>query len=180
MKIEEIKNPEDILTFMNESIEYGWLDFNGEKHVKTMKDFRRIYRTISIDETLKNGLGCCIEQVNLMHYLFDKIGIENKMFCCRIFEPDEYDNLEEEEHMHCFLLYYLDGKVYHIEHPNFYRIGIFEYANEEDAISSIVKYYIELRGGKESPTKEFFEVPVGISFKEFNKYINNLSTQEIL
>ena len=38
----------------------------------------------------------------------------------------------------------------------------------------IVKYYIELRGGKESPTKEFFEVPYNISFKEFNKYINHV------
>ena len=38
----------------------------------------------------------------------------------------------------------------------------------------IVNYYIELRGGKDSPTKEFFEVKPGISFQEFNKYINNV------
>lgn len=179
MKIEDIKMPEDVLEFMNKNIEYGWLDVNGEKHIKTMKEFRRLYRTMSIKETLSCGLGCCIEQVYLMHYLFDKLEIENKMFCCRIFEPDEYDNLEEEEHMHCFLLYYLNGKVYHIEHPNYYRIGIYEYSSEEEAISSIVNYYIELRGGKDSPTKEFFEVKPGQSFKEFNAYINNLNTQEI-
>ena len=35
-------------------------------------------------------------------------------------------------------------------------------------------YYIKLRGGKDSPTKEFYEVPIGISFKEFNKYINHV------
>ena len=46
--------------------------------------------------------------------------------------------------------------------------------SESEAINAIVNYYIELRGGKESPTKEFFEVPVGISFKEFNKYINHV------
>ena len=28
---------------------------------------------------------------------------------------------------------------------------------------AIVDYYIELRGGKDSPTKEFFEVPKGIT-----------------
>ena len=179
MNLEEIRNPEDILEFMNENIEYGWQDVDGKMHMKTMKDFRRIYRTISVEDTLKLGIGCCIEQVNLMHFLFDKIGIKNKMFCCRIFEPDEYDNLEEEEHMHCFLLYYLDDKVYHIEHPNYYRIGIYGYNSQEDAINSIVKYYIDLRGGKESPTKEFFDVKPGISFKEFNKYINNLNTEEI-
>ena len=52
--------------------------------------------------------------------------------------------------------------------------GIFEYDSEEVAIKSIVDYYIELRGGKDSPTKEFFEVPVGLSFREFNKYINHV------
>ena len=96
------------------------------------------------------------------------------MFCCRIFEPDDYGNLEEEEHMHCFILYYENGKVYHMEHPNLDRKGIYEYNSESEAIKAIVDYYIELRGGKESPTKEFFEVPVGISFKEFNKYINHV------
>lgn len=76
--------------------------------------------------------------------------------------------------MHCFLLYYLNGKVYHIEHPNFNRSGIYEYNSEDEAISAIVKYYVRLRGGKDSPTKEFFDVPVGLSFQEFNSYINNL------
>ena len=61
-----------------------------------------------------------------------------------------------------------------MEHPNFEKKGIFEYNSEEEAIKTIVDYYIKLRGGKDSPTKEFFEVPVGISFKEFNKYINHV------
>lgn len=177
MEINQIKTPEDILQYFNDHIEYGWLDLNGEKHLMTMKEFRKLYRTVSVEETIKQGLGICIEQVYLMHYLFDKINIPNKMFCCRIYEPDEYNNLEEEEHMHCFLLYYLDGKVYHMEHPNFNRIGIYEYNSEDEAISAIIKYYIELRGGKESPTKEFFDVPVGLTFQEFNAYINNLDTK---
>jgi len=129
---------------------------------------------MSIEEILKYKLGTCIEQVNLMHYLLNKINVKNKMYCCRIFEPDDYGNLEEEEHMHCFILYYENGKVYHMEHPNLDRKGIYEYNSESEAIKAIVDYYIELRGGKESPTKEFFEVPVGISFKEFNKYINHV------
>lgn len=173
-KIEKIQTLQDVFNFMNENIEYGWLDINGKIHIKTMKEFRRIYRTMSIDEILEYKMGTCIDQVQLMHYLLDKINVKNKMFCCRIFEPDDYDDLEEEEHMHCFILYYIDNKVYHMEHPNFERKGIYEYNSEAEALETIVKYYIELRGGKDSPTKEFFEVPVHISFKEFNKYINNL------
>ncbi len=82
-----------------------------------------------------------------MNYLFNKLNIKNKMFCCRIYESDDYDNFEEEEHMHCFLLYYLNNKVYHIEHPNIKKKGIYEYECEKSAIQAIVKYYKELRDG---------------------------------
>lgn len=174
MKLKEIKTSKDVYQFIDDNIAYGWIDINEQQHLNTMKEFRRIYRTMSIEEILKYKLGTCIEQVNLMHYLLNKINVKNKMYCCRIFEPDDYGNLEEEEHMHCFILYYENGKVYHMEHPNLDRKGIYEYNSESEAIKAIVDYYIELRGGKESPTKEFFEVPVGISFKEFNKYINHV------
>ncbi|MBP3597573.1 MAG: transglutaminase domain-containing protein [Clostridia bacterium] len=174
MKLNEIKTSKDVYRFIDDNIAYGWIDINNQQHLNTMKEFRRIYRTMSVEEILKYKLGTCIEQVNLMHYLLNKINVKNKMYCCRIFEPDDYGNLEEEEHMHCFILYYENGKVYHMEHPNLDRKGIYEYNSESEAIKAIVDYYIELRGGKESPTKEFFEVPVGISFKEFNKYINHV------
>ena len=76
-----------------------------------MKDFRKKYRTMSIKETIDRKIGCCIEQVYLIHYLLEKIEIKNKMFCCRIYEPNDYENLDEEEHMHCFILYYQKRKV---------------------------------------------------------------------
>ena len=41
MEIKNIKTPQDILTFMTENIEYGWLDYKKEKHIKTMKNFRK-------------------------------------------------------------------------------------------------------------------------------------------
>ena len=175
--IDEIKTPEDILRFMNENIEYGWIDINGEKHIKTMKEFRRLYRTSSLEETLNNGLGTCIEQVYLMHYLLDKINIPNKMFCTRVYEGKDFNNLEAEEHMHCFVLYYLDGKVYQIEHPNWERIGIYEFSSEEKAIKKINDYYVKMAEGKSRPITEFFEVKSGLSFKEFNEYINRLDKQ---
>ena len=65
MTINEIKSPQDILDFMNENIKYGWLDINNEQHIGNMKNFRRLYRTSTIDEVLKYGIGTCIEQVKL-------------------------------------------------------------------------------------------------------------------
>lgn len=174
MTINEIKTPQDILDFMNENIKYGWLDIYNNEYIKTMKDFRKLYRTSSIEETINHKIGTCIEQVYLMHTLLNKINISNKMFCTRVYEGKDFNNLEAEEHMHCFVLYFLDDKVYQIEHPNWEKIGIYEFASEEDAIKEINDYYVKMAEGKSRPVTEFFEVEPGISFKEFNEYINSL------
>ena len=178
MTINEIKTPQDILDFMNEHIKYGWLDINNEEHIGNMKNFRRLYRTSTIDEVLEHDLGTCIEQVKLMSLLLSNINIKNKMFCTRIYEGKDFNNLEAEEHMHCFVLYYTNGKVYQLEHPNWEKIGIYEYDSEEEAIKEINDYYVEMAEGKSRPVTEFFEVEPNLSFKEFNEYINGLDRKK--
>ena len=174
MNIEDIKEAEDILEFMKKNIKYGWLDVNGNKHVGNMKNFRRLYRTSNLNETIKTGLGTCIEQVYLMSTLLNKLGIKNKMFCTRVYEGENFNNLDEEEHMHCFVLYYLNNKVYHMEHPNFEKIGIYEYDDEVTALNTINDYYVKMANGKSRPITQFFSVIPNISFKQFNNYINSL------
>lgn len=178
MVLEKIERPENILQFMQNNIKYGWLDINNEEHIGNMKDFRKLYRTSGLEETLVHGIGTCIEQVNLMSVLLNRINIPNKMFCTRIYEGQDFNNLEAEEHMHCFVLYYLNGKVYQIEHPNWERIGIYEYESEEIAISSINEYYINMSGGYARPVTQFYEVEANLSFKDFNNYINSLDIEQ--
>ena len=177
MQFENVKTPEDILEFMKSNIKYGWLDINNEEHIGNMKGFRSLYRTSSLEEILKHKIGTCIEQVYLMKYLLDKINVPNKMFCTRIYEGEDFNDLEAEEHMHCFILYYLNDKVYQIEHPNWQRIGIYEYETEGDAIKKINDYYIEMSGVYARPVTEYFEVQPNLSFKDFNMYINNIDNK---
>ena len=174
MELEYIKTPEDILGFMKENIKYGWLDINNEEHIGNMKNFRKLYRTSTLEEILTHKIGTCIEQVYLMKLLLDKINIPSKMYCTRIYEGKDFNDLEADEHMHCFVLYYQNNKVYQIEHPNWERIGIYEFEKEETAIKEINDYYINMSGGIPRPITEFFEVPPHITFKEFNNYINSL------
>lgn len=173
---EGINNPKDILEFMRKNIKYGWLDLDGNEHIGNMKGFRRLYRTASLEEILKHKLGCCIEQVYLMHILLNSIGKKNKMFCTRIYEGINFNNLDEEEHMHCFILYYDENGVHQIEHPNWERIGIYDFVSEEEAIENINKIYIEMSGGKARPVTEFKELVPNMTFKEFNLYINSLDS----
>ncbi len=177
MKINDIKSPQDILDFMKENIKYGWLDINNEEHIGNMKNFRKLYRTSSINETLSHGIGTCIEQVYLMSTLLNQLNIHNKMYCTRIYESEQFNDLDADEHMHCFLLYELNGKVYQIEHPNWERIGIYEFESYESAIYEINKYYINMSGGYARPVTEFYKVEPNLSFKEFNNYINSLDVK---
>ena len=96
MLINEIKTPHDILKFMKDNIKYGWLDINDEEHIGNMKNFRKMYRTSTIEETLSHGIGTCIEQVYLMSNLLSKINVQNKMFCTRIYEGKDFNDLEAE------------------------------------------------------------------------------------
>ena len=92
MKLGQIRTPEDVYDWMDENIQYGWLDTENGQHIGEMKNFRNSYRTMSLEEILEYRFGTCIEQVALMKFLLDKIRVENKMFCCRIYEPDDYGN----------------------------------------------------------------------------------------
>ena len=178
MNLNDIASPNDILEFMKQNIKYGWIDINGKEHIGNMENFRKLYRTSSIEETLAHKIGTCIEQVYLMKSLLDRINVPNKMFCTRIYEGSDFNNLDEEEHMHCFILYYLDGKVYQLEHPNWERVGIYEFGSEEEAIKNINDYYVKMANGKSRPVTEFTEVTPGLSFKDFNNYINSLDEKQ--
>lgn len=51
-KTDEITCPEDIFNWMEENVEYGWLDTEGNRHIREMKDFRKQYRTMSVEESM--------------------------------------------------------------------------------------------------------------------------------
>lgn len=178
VNLEKIRSPEDIFAWMEENIQYGWLDKDGNRHIDEMKDFRRLYRTMSMEEILREKIGTCIEQAWLIKDLLDRIDVENKMFCCRIFETEDFADMDEDEHMHCFVLFFRNGKCCHLEHPAYKNKGIHEYGTETEAMEAIVNHYKEQRGGAESPTTQFFTVPCGYSFQEFNGYINSLMDAE--
>lgn len=101
------------------------------------------------------------------------------MFVTRIYEPDDFNDLDKEEHMHAFILCFINDKVYHIEHANWYNIGIYEYESENVAKEKINKYYIELSEGIPRPLTEIYNIESGLSFKDFNKYVNSLKMEKI-
>ena len=188
MKIPDINSPLDILTYL-ENIKYGWLGSDDIIRINKMENFRTYYRTMSLKNIINKRIGTCIEQTYLVKYLLDKLNIKSKMFCTRVYEDETFNNMSEPERMHCFIIFFLNNKVFQIEHPNSDRKGIYIYSNEDEAISKIGKIYEEMtkyeyrkKGikykGKIRKITEFYEVKPNLSYKEFNNYINSLDKKE--
>lgn len=95
-------------------LNYGWVDKQGNKHINNLKGFRENYRISPIDEMLETGLGTCIEQAKMIKHFFDKMGIENKLYCHRSYENEE--NFDKDVRMHCFVLFKYNDNWYHFEH----------------------------------------------------------------
>ena len=164
----KLNSDTDLMNFMNQNITYGWKDFNQGLHFNNLKGFRENYKISSINEILETGLGTCIEQAKMIKFFFDKIGLENKLYCHRSYETEE--NFDKEVKMHCFVLFKYNDSWYHFEHSNRPERGIHKYDSIESAIGNITSGF-----GKKDIRKltEISEIPSGLTFKEFNDFVNS-------
>lgn len=171
LSFEQIKDPSSLLDYMKMNIEYGWMDQFGQKHLGLKKGFRENYRISSIDEMIENGVGTCIEQAKLAKFFFDKIGLENKLYCYRRYETEE--DFDKDVRMHCFVLFHDQDSWYHFESSNSNKIGIHKYASKEDAIQSEIDRHDEndIRQLTEIPT-----IPEGLTYQQLNQYVNTFES----
>ena len=66
-----IKTPRDILNYMD-NIEYGYIGLNGEKHINSLKGFRKNYRTLSIEQILEYKIDYMIDDnLDICEYVKD-------------------------------------------------------------------------------------------------------------
>lgn len=164
----KLNSDTDLMNFMNQNITYGWKDFNQGLHFNNLKGFRENYRISSINEILETGLGTCIEQAKMIKFFFDKIGLENKLYCHRSYETEE--NFDKEVKMHCFVLFKYNDSWYHFEHSNRPKRGIHKYDSIESAIGNITSGFEKKDIRK---LTEISEIPSGLTFKEFNDFVNS-------
>lgn len=171
LSFEQVKNASLLLDYMNMNIEYGYIDQFGEKHLGLTKQFRKNYRISPIPEMLESGLGTCIEQAKLAKFFFDKMGIENHLYCYRRYETE--DNVDKDVRMHCFVLFHEQDSWYHFESANSNKIGIHQYSSREEALQA------EVGRHDENDIRELTEIPAipdGFTFGQFNQYVNTFES----
>ena len=163
-----ITSPEELMDYMDVCINYGWIDKFGHKHCDELKDFKALYKTNSIKEIMASDLGTCIEQAKFQKYIFDRLGLNSKIYVDRRYErTDEKKGIK----MHCLTVYEKDDKWYYFEHCNNSVRGIKEF----DTLDDFLEYYMS-RMENDRILTEVPEIPDGINYAEFNQYVNHLDT----
>lgn len=164
--IDRIVRPEELMDYMDVCITYGWVDKFGRKHSDELKDFKALYKTNSIEQIMTSNLGTCIEQAKFQKYVFDRLGLNSKIYVDRRYErADEKKGIK----MHCLTVYEKDDKWYYFEHCNVPARGIKEF----DSLDDFLEYYMRNMENDRILT-EIPEIPDGLSYAEFNQYINHI------
>lgn len=60
-----IKTPNDLSRYMQENIEYKWMDQDGNLHDKITSDMYTTYSMMSPQEVIYHSAGICVDQVGL-------------------------------------------------------------------------------------------------------------------
>ncbi len=179
--MEKIKTPEELLDFMSNNIEYGYLGRSGQIYHYDDKDFNKNWYTEYVleskDELLKNLYGNCFDQVEFERDWFTKNGYEIKT----IFEMVNVD-YENEYPTHSFLVYNnKENRWCWFENADYANRGIHIFRSFDDLITyQYTKYVNFLKTFNISDTEinriimtEFSKPKENISAKEYLNHVIN-------
>ncbi len=134
-----IKNPEELLIYMDKNITYGFLGKNGKKYLDANSD--NWYEECLVQcgkEVIKSGIGTCYDQTELERLWFEK----NNYIFKTIFAWFEVGR-ENDFPTHAFLIYKNNNKWYWFEHAFFDLEGIHEFNAEKEAINYFKEKHFE-------------------------------------
>lgn len=170
IQLDRVKTPEELMDYMDVCMTYGWIDKFGRKHRDELKDFKALYKTNSIEEILNSNLGTCIEQAKFQKYMFDRMGLNNKLYVDRRYEKaDEKVGIK----LHCLTIFERDNRWYYFEHCNVPVRGIKVF----DSVDEFIEDY-KRKMEVDRILTEVPEIPDGLSYAEFNQYINRCDELE--
>ena len=170
-----IKTPKELLDFMSNNINYGYLGKSGRVYHYDDPDFNADWSSQYIlensDELLSNLYGNCWDQVEFERDWFLKNGYEIKT----IYEMVrlDYDNVYP---THAFLAYKEDNSWYWFENADFSNRGIHKFNTFNELLNYQYKKYIEFLKTFNITNNEIEKIIV----TEFNKPKKHISALEYL
>ena len=173
--MDDIKNPEELLNFMSNKINYGYLGKNGKIYHYDDDNFNldwyEQYILENKDDILENLYGNCWDQVELERGWFLKKGYEIKTF----FEMVKLD-YENEYPTHSFLVYKDNDYWYWFENSDFNEKGIHKFNTLEELLKYQYKKYVEFLITLNITNEEIGKIIV----TDFEKPKEHISAKEYL
>ena len=171
----DIKTPEELLNFMSNNINYGYLGKNGRVYHHDDSDFNidwyEQYILESKDDILKNLYGNCWDQVEFERSWF----LEKEYEIKTIYEMVklDYDNVYP---THSFLVYRDNNYWYWFENSDFNNRGIHKFNTFLELLDYQYKTYVEFLKTFNITNDELDKIIV----TEFDKPKEHISAREYL
>ena len=174
--MDEIKTPEELLNFMSNNINYGYLGKNGRIYqfddIDYNSDWYNQYILENSEELLKNLCGNCWDQVELEREWFLKNGYEVET----IYEMVKLD-YENEYPTHSFLIYKDKNDEWcWFENADFNNRGIHRFNSFDDLLNYQYKKYVELLKTFNISNEEINKIII----TKFNKPKEHISAEDYL
>lgn len=143
MKYNDVKTPEQLLKYMNDNINYGFVDDNEKKYgpwnnQEFQENCQTKWHLSDPKRLIEVGYGHCWDQVELERDWFKTHNYNFKTFYIWFELP--YDNSYS---THTYLVFERDKKYYYFEHSDFNNRGIYEFETYQDAIRYQKEKHIE-------------------------------------
>lgn len=170
-----INSPNELLNFMSNNIEYGYLSKTGKLYHTSDKDYDSKwfseYKLQNVKELLNNHCGNCWDQVELEREWFTNHNYEIKT----IYEMVEL-NYENNYPTHSFLIYKDNNKYYWFENSDYNNRGIHTFDNFDELIKYQYNKYLELLKELNIKSNEVNNIVL----KEFNKPKSGITASEYI
>lgn len=159
----------DLLNKMN-NIHYGWSDKYNIIHKHSKKNFfLENYRFMSIEETLKTGVGTCFEQTELIEYYLKQENISCKKYMILYNDPDKIAR-------HTFCVANVLENYYLMESSWIINGESFKFNTLEEILRKIVSLYpkmykLEPFNKELIDIYEYYGVTPGLNYYEFSEIV---------
>lgn len=176
MTFQEVKTPDQLMTYLDQNFEYGVIDNNGNSHCDSNSDEFQIicdtqWRLRSVEEMLKDGVGHCYDQIEIEREWFIQNGFQVKTFWISAYQEE----VENSGFSHTYLIYKDNGVWKLFEHSDFSNRGIYTFKSIEEAVKWQAKHQIKFAESCIKPLKQYT-----VRIKEYNKPPVNVNMQEYL
>ena len=138
----ELKTPEELMDYMKDNFEYGYLDKDNNIHHYDDPnyddlDWFNIYMLESEQDILETNVGTCFDMTELERDFLERNGYTVHTYFEMILL--DYNNPYP---MHSFLVYEKDSKYYYFEFSDYNNRGIYEYNNIIELLNEQIKKYM--------------------------------------